>query len=96
MFPGIYLIDMSEDESKTLLRLTVDTEGKLVGLLGDEDDEGCPVAFAPSADLISALRLFLLQKSREVDDIVDERGIYQLMLERMDMAYAKLMEVLEE
>lgn len=85
---------MSE-EKKTLLCFIVDSEGKLVGLLGDEDDEGCPVAFAPSADLISAIRLFLMQKSRE-PEFVDERGIYQLTLERLDMAYGTLLETLEE
>lgn len=87
---------MYEDESKTLLRLIIDSEGKLVGLLGDEDDEGCPVAFAPSPDLMAALQLFLLQRSQEMDDLVDERGIYQLVLERLEMGYGKLMAVLEE
>lgn len=87
---------MSEGEKKTLLSFIIDSEGKLVGLLGDEDDSGCPVAFAPTVDLISALRLFLLQKAREEPDIVDERGIYQLMLERLDMGYAKLVDILEK
>lgn len=86
---------MISEEEKTLLKFIVDSEGKLVGLLGDEDDEGCPVAFVPSPDLFSALRLFLMQKSREVD-VVDERGIYQLVLERLDMAYGTLIEILEE
>ena len=83
------------DKEKMLLRFVVDTEGKLVGLLGDEDDEGCPVAFVPSVDLLSALRLFLMQKSREVD-VTDERGIYQRILEELDMAYGKLVEMLEK
>ena len=90
------MIKLYEDESKTLLRLIVDSEGKLVGLLGDEDDEGCPVAFAPSPDLMAALRLFLLQKSQELDDVVDERGIYQLVLEGLEMGYEKLVDMLEE
>lgn len=85
---------MSE-EKKTLLSFIVDSEGKLVGLLGDEDDEGCPVAFAPSADLLSAIRLFLMQKSRE-PEFIDERGIYQLTLEKLDMAYGTLLKTLEE
>lgn len=86
---------MSTDKEKTLLRFIVDTEGKLVGLLGDEDDEGCPVAFVPSVDLLSALRLFLMQKSQE-EDLIDERGIYQRILEELDMSYGKLVEILEK
>ena len=86
---------MLDDNEKTLLRFIVDNEGKLVGLLGDEDDEGCPVAFVPSVDLLSALRLFLMQKSKEVD-VVDERGIYQRILEELDMAYGRLVEMLEK
>jgi len=86
---------MLAEEEKNLLRLIVDTEGKLVGLLGDEDDEGCPVAFAPSVDLLSALRLFLMQKSKETN-LVDERGIYQRILEELDMAYGKLVKTLED
>ena len=87
---------MLKEESTTILRLVVDTEGKLVGLLGDEDDEGCPVAFAPTADLIGALRLFLLQRSQDEGELIDERGLYQLALERMEMGYTKLIGVLEE
>ena len=87
---------MYEDEAKTIIRLVVDGEGKLVGLLGDEDDEGCPVAFAPSNDLVGALRLFLLQKANQDIDIVDERGLYQLALERLEMAWKKLELVLQE
>ena len=49
---------MDLEETKTIISLIVDSEGKLVGLLGDEDDEGCPIAFAPSADLVGALRVF--------------------------------------
>ena len=86
---------MLEDNEKTLLRFIIDTEGKLVGLLGDEDDEGCPVAFVPTVDLLSALRLFLMQKSKEVE-VIDERGIYQRVLEELDMAYGKLVEMLEK
>lgn len=87
---------MYEDEAKTIIRLVVDGEGKLVGLLGDEDDEGCPVAFAPSNDLVGAVRLFLLQKANQDIDIVDERGLYQLALERLEMAWKKLELVLQE
>jgi hypothetical protein len=87
---------MYEDEAKTIIRLVVDGEGKLVGLLGDEDDEGCPVAFAPSHDLVGAVRLFLLQKANQDIDIVDERGLYQLALERLEMAWKKLELVLQE
>lgn len=87
---------MYEEEAKTIIRLIVDSEGKLVGLLGDEDDEGCPVAFAPSNDLVGALRLFLLQKANQDIDIVDERGLYQLALERLEMAWKKLELVLQE
>ena len=87
---------MYEDEAKTIIRLVVDSEGKLVGLLGDEDDEGCPVAFAPSNDVVGALRLLLLQKSNEDVDVVDERGLYQLALERLETAWKKLSLVLEE
>ena len=54
------------------------------------------MAFAPSPDLMSTLELFLFQRSQELDDIVDERGIYQLVFEMMEMGYAKLVEVLEE
>jgi hypothetical protein len=86
---------MYEDEEKTIIKLVVDNEGKLVGLLGDEDDEGCPVAFAPSNDLVGAIRLFLLQKTNEGIDFVDERGLYQLALERLEMAWKKLNLVLE-
>jgi hypothetical protein len=92
---GVCNLFMLRDKEKTLLRFIVDTEGKLVGLLGDEDDEGCPVAFVPSTDLLSAMRLFLMQKSQEVD-IIDERGIYQRILEELDMAYGKLVEILEK
>jgi hypothetical protein len=87
---------MSENEYTTIISLVVDSEGKLVGLLGDEDDVGCPAAFAPSSDLIGAIRFFLLHMSREVDDYIEERGLFQLMLERLDTAYAKLIKVLEE
>lgn len=87
---------MYEDEAKTIIRLVVDGEGKLVGLLGDEDDEGCPVAFAPSNDLVGAVRLFLLHKANQDIDIVDERGLYQLALERLEMAWKKLELVLQE
>jgi len=87
---------MLNEEAKTIVRLVVDGEGKLVGLLGDEDDEGCPVAFAPTADLVGALRVFLHEKMDQDIDIVDERGLYQLALERMEMAWKKLSIVLEE
>jgi hypothetical protein len=88
--------NMSEGEYKTVIHLIVDSKGKLAGLLGDMDDEGCPVTFTPSTDLISAIRLFLYQKSMETGDIFDEHSIYQLILERLDMAYAKLIEVIEK
>ncbi|OGD48652.1 hypothetical protein A3K69_05595 [Candidatus Bathyarchaeota archaeon RBG_16_57_9] len=87
---------MDLEETKTIISLIVDSEGKLVGLLGDEDDEGCPIAFAPSADLVGALRVFLLDKLDQEADIVDERGLYQLALERLEMAWVKLNLVLEE
>jgi hypothetical protein len=87
---------MLKEESKTIFRFVVDSEGKLVGLLGDEDDEGCPVAFAPTPDLVGAVRLFLLQRSQDEGELIDERGLYQLALERMEMAYSKLVNVLEE
>jgi hypothetical protein len=87
---------MAPEETRTIMTLIADSEGKLVGLLGDEDDEGCPVAFAPSADLVGALRVFLLEKVGQEVDIVDERGLYQLALERLEMAWKKLNLVLEE
>jgi len=87
---------MDIEESRKIISLIVDSEGKLVGLLGDEDDEGCPIAFAPSADLVGALRVFLLDKIDQEVDIVDERGLYQLALERLEMAWVKLNLVLEE
>ena len=87
---------MDLEETKTIISLIVDSEGKLVGLLGDEDDEGCPIAFAPSADLVGALRVLLLDKLDQEADIVDERGLYQLALERLEMAWVKLNLVLEE
>ena len=87
---------MLKEESTTILKLVVDSEGKLVGLLGDEDDEGCPVAFAPPPDLIGAVRLFLLQRSQDEGELINERGLYQLALERMEMGYTKLVEVLEK
>jgi len=87
---------MGLEEAKTIISLIVDSEGKLVGLLGDEDDEGCPIAFAPSADLVGALRVFLLDKLDQEADIVDERGLYQMALERLEMAWVKLNLVLEE
>lgn len=87
---------MSEGEIKTIIQLIVEGEGKLVGLLGDVDDEGCPVAFAPSNDLVGAVRLFLLQKANQEIDVVDERGLYQLALERLEMAWKKLELVLQE
>jgi hypothetical protein len=87
---------MAPEETRKIMTLIVDSEGKLVGLLGDEDDEGCPVAFAPSADLVGALRMFLLEKVGQEVDIVDERGLYQLALERLEMAWKKLNLVLEE
>lgn len=85
-----------EDKTITIMKLIVDSEGKLVGLAGDEREEGCPVAFAPTEDLVGATRLALLQGASREHEYTGVTGIFQLSLERMEKAWVILNKLLEE
>jgi len=83
---------MSED-SHNIIQLVMDSEGKLFGLFGDKmSHAACPVGFAPSEDLVLAVKLALLQEAnRGRHDAV----LFQLALENLETAWANLLDLLK-
>ena len=79
---------------RNIIQLVSDSEGKLVGLVGDKlSHADCPVSFAPSEDLVLALKLMLLQ---EANSGRQDAIYFQLALENLETAYTNLLNLLIE
>jgi hypothetical protein len=84
---------MLDEESRSIIQLISDSEGKLVGLVGDKRSYAdCPVGFAPSEDFVGTLRLALL---REANSARDDAIYFQYALEMLETAWSKLINLLE-
>ena len=78
---------------RNIIQLVIDSEGKLVGLVGDKMSHAdCPVGFAPSEDLVLAVKLALLQ---EANSGRQDAVIFKLASENLEAAWAKLLEILK-
>jgi len=75
---------MSE-EARNIIQLVVDSEGKLLGLVGDRVSHAdCPVEFVPTDALIVAVRLALfIELNRAREDSV----LFQLALDNLEVAW---------
>ena len=83
---------MSE-KARNIIQLVVDSEGKLVGLVGDKMSHAdCPVGFAPTEDLVLAAKLVLLQ---EANSNRQDAVLFQLAVENLETAWANLLAVLK-
>jgi len=70
---------MLDEESRIILQLISDSGGKLVGFVGVKGSHAdYPVGFAPSEDLVGAVRFALLNEANS---------------ERMDAVYFQLKQV---
>ncbi len=82
------------NEASIIFQLIKDSEGKLVGLVGDKlTHTDCPVGFAPSEDLVLAVKLVLLQ---EANSSRHDAIYFQLALEELETAWTKLHKILDD